>query len=113
MRSGPSSECSRWPGCDGVDKPVALVALVLILLLVVVPVIRAIAQAVATGNAWSPFERREHGRPGPLTLGRYFSSLRAPREGQRTTLGLVARWGFWAAFIVVFGGGSAYNAFLR
>jgi hypothetical protein len=99
--------------CVRVDNPVALLGLALVTIFGVIPVIRGIAQAASTGNAWAPFESRGNGRDGLLAPGRYFSALRAPREGARTTPGLVARWGFWAAFLVVFGGIGFVNAFLR
>ncbi|PRY61298.1 hypothetical protein BCF74_10646 [Knoellia remsis] len=90
-----------------VENPVALLGLALITLFFVVPLLRAVVQ-VGSGDPWRPFERN-----GALVPGRYFSVLRAPRPGSRTTGGLVLRWGFWGGLTVLFLFASAYNAFFR
>lgn len=99
--------------CVRVDNPVALLALALVTIFIGLPLIRGIAEAVSSGDAWTPYEAREDGRDGVLAPGRYFSALRAPRGGTRSSLGLFARWAFWVGIAVVLGGGAAYNAFVR
>lgn len=72
----------------------------LVLVFFVVPLVRGAAQAVSERDAWAPFATRADGRGGHLAPGRYFSALRAPRPGARTTAGLLARWGGWLAVTV-------------
>lgn len=93
--------------------PIDLIALALVWAFLVAPVLLGIVQAVRTGNAWAPFEGRGNGRDGLLAPGRYFSVLRAPRGGARTTLGLFSRWAFCIGIAVLFGGVTLYNAFVR
>lgn len=76
---------------------VNVVIAVLVLLFFVVPLVRGAVQAASEGDPWAPFATRPDGRDGILAPGRYFSALRAPRVGARTTTGLVLRWGGWVA----------------
>lgn len=69
----------------------------LVLAFFVVPLVRGALQAVSEHDAWAPFATRADGRGALLAPGRYFSALRAPRAGGRTTTGLAARWIGWVA----------------
>ena len=73
----------------------------LVLIFFVVPLVRGALQALSERDAWAPFATRPDGRGAHLAPGRYFSALRAPRRGARTSTGLVARWVGWVAVTLV------------
>lgn len=82
---------------SGVQTTVDVVLAGLVLIFFVVPLGRGVGQALSERDPWAPFATRPDGRDGTLAPGRWFSALRAPRPGARTTAGLVARWGGWVA----------------
>ena len=95
----------EWPligDRGGVQTTVNVVIAGLVLFFLVVPLIRGVVQAVSERDAWAPFVTRADGRGAHLAPSRYFSALRAPRVGARTTTGLVARWVGWVGVTLAF-----------
>lgn len=59
------------------------------------PFAHYVIRALRAGNLWLPFERKPNSRYTFMAQNSRFALFRAPRPENRTTSGLVVRYGIW------------------